>query len=66
MVCIGNAGRMLHSDPSLLRVHFKHRLLLRFVWLSDTLGSASSAAGSPPPGLWSCASSPAAHGEAQG
>lgn len=65
MVCIGNAGRMLHSDPSLLRVHFKHRLLLSFVWLSDTLGSASSAAGSPSR-LWSCASSHAAHGEALG
>lgn len=48
---LGMLGRVLHSDPSLLMVHFKHRLLLRFVWLSDTLGSASSAAGSPPPEL---------------
>lgn len=47
VVCIGNAGKQLHSACSLLMVHFTHGLLLRFVWLSDTLGAASRAAGSP-------------------
>lgn len=46
-------------------VHVNHGLLLRFLWLSDTLGAASSAADSPSPKLWSCADSHAAHGEAE-
>lgn len=50
----------------ILKVHFKCRLLLRFVWLSDSLSSASSAAGFPSPELWSFASSHGAHGEVQG